>query len=173
MSGKKPELQIGGWESAERAMAALAVAENELRLLNAQEAQAMAAVAARFEQRLQAARADSEALRKALKKFGSKHKRDFRAREEGGDTRSHEHAGVVMGYRTTPPQVRIEHEEKAVNWLAEFEGGIYVRTRAEPDRQALAEFLKDDSDPAVEKMAAHGITLQQKDKFFVEVKEPK
>lgn len=115
---------------------------------------------------------ERESLEKSLRKFAGGHKKEFRARDEGGDTRSYAHGGVEIGFRRTPPQVRIEDEESAVEWLRKREFGVdFVRTRVEPNREALREALSCDSDPIVEKMAAHGITLQSKDKFFVECEE--
>ncbi len=165
--------EIGTWEEAERVMEELAQEESERRMIQANIDAGVAAVHAKFGSRMEEENARIGELEAALARFGKKHKKEFRPKEEGGETRSYEHAGVVMGFRKTTPAVRIENEPKAVDFLATHDGGRYVRTRTEPDRQGLAEALKDDSDPFVEKLAAHGITLQQKDKFFCEVKEQK
>lgn len=167
------KLEIGSWEQAERAMASLAAAESSRRSVQAEIDSAIAAVHGRFQEILERESAGIADLEAALAKFAKKHKREFRPKDEGGETRSHEHAGVVMGFRKTTPAVRIENEPRAVDFLSGYQDGIYLRVKAEPDRQALAEILKDDADPATEKLAAHGITLQQKDKFFCEVKPAK
>lgn len=167
------KLEIGSWEEADRAMADLAAAEAARRTIQADIESEIASVHVMYQKPMDARRAEIAELQTALAKFAKAHKKEFRPREDGGETRSHEHAGVVMGFRLTAPAVRIENEPNAIKFLEEFAKGVFLRVKAEPDRQALADVLKDDSDPAVEKLAAHGITLQQKDKFFCEVKEQK
>jgi phage host-nuclease inhibitor protein Gam len=163
----KTETGIETWEEANRAMEALARASS---VRNATLAEVEAEIASVYESYGgKLSRLDDEitVLQSALAKFAKKHKREFQPSEGG---RSHEHAGVAIGFRLTPPSVRIENEERALDFLSRFEGGVYLRVKAEPDRQALAEALKDDSSAVAKKLACHGITLQQKDKFFIEVR---
>ncbi|HLI02762.1 MAG TPA: host-nuclease inhibitor Gam family protein [Terriglobia bacterium] len=161
--------EIHSWEEADRAMEALAKVSITRRATQAEIDAEIASVHETYRGRLSRLEEEIESLEAALAKFAKKRKSEFKPDSEGG--RSHEHAGVVLGFRLTPPAVRIENEPRAIDFLSRFEGGVYLRVKAEPDRQALAEALKDDSSPIVEKLAAHGITLQQKDKFFIEVKE--
>lgn len=170
---KAQGVQISTWEEAEAAMVRLAAAESARRGIQAEIDSEISAVHEQYREAMERQKTEAAELQASLAKFAKKHKRDFRAREEGGEVRSREHAGVVMGFRRTPPALRIEDEPKAVEFLRRFEGGAYLRVRTEPDRQGLADVLKDDSDAAVEKLAANGITLQQKDRFFCEVKEQK
>lgn len=165
--------EISSWEQADRAMARLAAVSAELRTTRADIESEIASVHVMFQEPLERQKAEIAELEKALARFARKHKREFRAREEGGDTRSHEYAGAVMGFRQTPPSVRIENFPAAIKFLEKFEEGRFLRVVAEPDRQALADTLKDDADPVAEKLVLHGISLQKRDKFFCEVKEQK
>jgi phage host-nuclease inhibitor protein Gam len=162
---------IARWEDVDRAMEQVARLDAELRVERAN----ADALIRRIEQQYQDFAREREAeradLELALRKFASVHKKEFAPREQGGDTRSYEHAGVVMGYRAKPPEVRIENEEYALEWLRTFDDGIYVRVKLEANRQAIREALSNDADErTIERMAAHGITLQQRDKFFLEVR---
>ncbi len=162
---------IASWEDVDRAMERVARLDAELRIERAN----ADAMIQRIEQQYQDFAREREAeradLELALRKFASAHKKEFAPREQGGDTRSYEHAGVVMGYRAKPPEVRIENEEYALEWLRTFDDGIYVRVKLEANRQAIREALSNDADErTIERMAAHGITLQQRDKFFLEVR---
>lgn len=167
------KFEITTWEEAERAMAELANVEASRKATQAEIDAEIASVHTTYQDAMNRYKATGAELQTALAKFAKKHKREFRARDEGGEVRSREHAGVVMGFRKTPPALRIENEPKAIDFLRRFANGTFLRVKTEPDRQGLADVLKDDSDPAVEKLAANGITLQQKDKFFCEVKEQK
>ena len=171
MKATEEAIKIGSWEEADRAMQELAAWESTRRGVQAQLDSEVAAIHAKYGKLLEEEKAEIAKLQAALAKFAKKHKKFFAEDAEGG--RSHEHAGVVMGFRLTTPAVRIEDFPKAMEFLEKFADGAYLRVFAEPDRHGLADVLKDDSDPAVEKLAAHGITLQQKDKFFCEVKEQK
>jgi|SRR5579884_344486 len=162
---------IATWEDVDRAMERVARLDAELRIERAN----ADAMIQRIEQQYQDFAREREAeradLELALRKFASAHKKEFAPREAGGDRRSYEHAGVVMGYRAKPSEVRIENEEYALEWLRTFDDGIYVRVKLEANRQAIREALSNDADErTIERMAAHGITLQQRDKFFLEVR---
>ncbi len=103
--------------------------------------------------------------------YAKRYKAEFKPRQAGGNVRSYEHGCVAVGFRLDPPKVRIEDEPAAIEWLQRFDDGAYIRVKVEPNREAIREALANDADErTVERMAAHGITLQQKDRAFVEYK---
>lgn len=165
-------LEIGSWEDAERAMAELAAAESSRRGVQAEIDSEIAAVHEQYREALEQRKKETAGLQAALSKFAKKHKRDLRARGDGGEVRSREHAGVMMGFRRTPPRVVIKHAEQAVAWLRQ-KFPLFVRTKYEPNREALLEELKRPESTLRDKFAGHGILLDSSDKFFCEVKEQK
>ncbi len=111
-----------------------------------------------------------ETLEAELKAFALSHKAEFKPRDKGGDVRSYEHANISIGFRRSPPSVRIEGgEEKAAEWLREAYGQDYVSIEITPDRKALKKVLEDGDVRTRNAMAGHGISLPAgKDKFFCE-----
>lgn len=159
------------WSEVETLMAQFAETECEISKLDAAHQEAI-----RFARESLARQSrpylDKRAeIEKALKKFAAAHKAEFKPREQGGDVRSYDHAGVTLGFRRTPPAVRIEDEEQAITYLCQYYREDYVRTQFTPDREALKVALQDGNERLIEALAAHGITLKQVDKFFVEVLE--
>jgi len=163
-------MKINNWEEADRALAKFAQVEATLA--------SAAALHQTLAQELQAnydrlTRVDLEKhalLEKALKKFAVSRKNEFMP-APNGDGRSYEYAGAVLGFRQSPGRVEIRNEEKTIEWLRDIRNGKFIRVLHEPNREALLEALRDGSDERlVEVLAAHGITFQQKDRFFLEVK---
>lgn len=164
------ELHISNWEEADKAMASLAAAEALRRSIQAEIDSEIAAVHETYKDELARQSAAATKLQAALAKFAKKRKKEFRADSEGG--RSHEHAGVMMGFRKTPPRVVIKHAEQAVEWLRQ-KFPLFVRPKYEANREALLEELKRPESILRDRFAGHGISLDSNDKFFCEVKEQK
>lgn len=162
---------IKNWEQADRAMQTLSRLHAEWGLAQKNMEVEIARVRELCALPLKRLQGECEEIKRELTAFGKAHKREFKSREEGGDKRSYEHADVNIGYQLDPPKVRIEDEDRAIEWMIGAGYLEFVRTRLEPNREALREALSNDADPLVEKFAAHGITLQQKDRFFIEVKD--
>jgi len=160
--------ELKTWPQAETLMARFAEGECELEKLIVARDEAIRAAWADYAARAKRHLERRDEIVKALKKFATAHKAEFKPREQGGDVRSYEHAGVTLGFRRTPPAVRIDDEEAAVTYLCQYYEE-YVRTQLEPNREALKTALQDGNERLVEALAAHGITLKQVDKFFAEV----
>lgn len=166
------KFEVANWAEAQGAMARLASAEGSRREIQADIESEIASVHEGYHDRLTSAKAAIDGLQKALAKFAKKHKKEFRAREDGGDTRSFEHAGVVMGFRKTPARVEIKKIEQATQWLRQ-KFPLFIRTKYEPNREALLEELKRPESTLRDRLAGHGIAIDSDDKFFCEVKEQK
>jgi len=166
---KNKQLEVSTWPEAESLMAHFAQVECDLEKLGAANLQAMQAQHERYAAQVKPYLEKRQELEKALKKFAGAHKAEFKPREQGGDVRSYDHAGVTLGFRRTPPAVRIEDEEQAITYLCQYYGEEYIRTQFSPDREKLKGALQDGNERLIEALAAHGITLKQMDKFFVEL----
>lgn len=162
--------QIKTWQEAERAMEQWGRSSCALEEAQARLETELQAVRERHADALGDLEAELIILADDLRGFAKVQKAEFKPREAGGDVRSYEHAGVVLGYQRTPPFVRIRDEEKALKWLAS-EPWLkqFIRLRQEANREALRAKLSEGDQRLVERLAAHGITLDQKDKFFLEV----
>lgn len=76
----------------------------------------------------------------------------------------------VLGFRETPPSIRLRKgvkEDHVIDLLATNGLGGYVRTVKEIDRSSL---LADREAIGEEKLAALGLRVAQDDKFYVELK---
>lgn len=161
---------IRTWMQADAALRAYARQATELAEHQAALERELSRVRATFERHTELVTAELAETEAALKKFAQGHKSEFKP-SPAGDGRSYEHAGVVLGFRQSPGRVEIRNEEKTVEWLRDCRNGRFVRLIHQPNRDALLEALRDGSDQRlIETLAAHGITFQQKDKFFLEVK---
>jgi phage host-nuclease inhibitor protein Gam len=172
---KTKQLEVSTWPDAEILLLAFA---EEQAALDRTQARLDAALARAREAHAEALRQAEESLAQtsaALKRFAAAHRREFRAKEEGGEGRVREIHGVLYGYRLAPPKVRIPKKklEAAMAWLEEFGEDTYVRRDPELARDRLraelmaAEAAKDT--PFLEKLAGHGITLEQDEDFVLEV----
>lgn len=179
MKGKNPAIK--DWDEARLAMRNLADLEAELRATQALLDAAVANASARFAGTVSALQSEIGAEASALKKFATAHKSEFKARAEGGDTRSFEHANVTIGFRKGRPAVKVKNEESAIEWLKSTFGGFFLRMKPEIDKDAIhgaikacPEFIEPRKTPEqMEWMfGQRGITLTKpKDKFFCDVKE--
>lgn len=164
-------MELKTWEEADRALERFALVDAEIDKAAAVLRLAIQELQAKFERQVRADLEKHELLDKELKKFAQAHKTEFKP-SPAGDGRSYEHAGVVLGFRQTPGRVGIRNEDKVLEWLYAFRGGTFARMAIEADREALLGVLRPSPDAdqrLIETLAAHGITFQQKDKFFLEV----
>ncbi len=173
--GKAKPLKVTTWSDAELLLAAFAEERAAWERARAEEEAELAQVRARHAPGLQQREAEIEETAGALKQFAKMHRREFVAKEEGGEGRVREIHGVEFGYRLAPPHVRIPKKkiEEALAWLEEFGGDTYVRRAPEIARDRLKADLVDAQarhDAAfLQKFAAHHITLEQDEDFVLEV----
>jgi len=164
----KTAIEPKTWPEAETLMSQFAETQVEITKIKALWEESLLSVARDYGKRVKSYEEKRADLEKALKKFAAGHKAEFKPMPIG-DGRSYEHAGVTLGFRRTPPAVRIEDEETAVTYLCQYYKDEYVHTQFAPNREALKSALQNGNERLVEALAAHGITLKQVDKFFVEM----
>lgn len=160
-------MEMKSWNDADRAMEALKTADAKLRALAAEKDKESALIERRYNVRLTELSESIEEITATLKKFAQAHKSEFKPAPKG-DGRSYEHAGVEFGFQRTPPAVFIESEAPAIVWLRNNFANLYIRVREEANREGLLDALKAGDERFVEKLAANGIMLKQRDKFFCE-----
>jgi phage host-nuclease inhibitor protein Gam len=172
---KEKNMEIKTWEEADRWLQHFVTRKARLNNCEARRDEELAALRNRHQYQIDLASQEVSDVEAALKKFAAAHKAEFQA-APNGDGRSYEHAGAVLGFRQSPGRVEIRNEEKTIEWLRDCRNGRFVRLVHEPNREALLQALRpspDGDQRLIESLAAHGITFQQKDKFFLELnKEP-
>ena len=161
-------MEIKTWKAADDVLEAYAQTAQRLKKAEARRDLEIAKLRENWATEITGLEEELAAATKALKQFAGKNKEEFKPMPMG-DGRSYIHAGVEMGFRRTPPAVRIEDEEKAVTYLYQYYQDEYVRTRFEPDREKIKAALIDGYERLIEALAAHGITLKQKDQFFLKL----
>ncbi len=163
-------MRIDTWEEAERGMAEYGRLWREARKFAASEEEAVERVRADYAQRRGGGEAKRKKLERSLQHFARARKRQFQPAPQGPG-RSFSSNGVRIGFRLTPPAVRISSQAATVQWLVEAHLEGFLRITRQPDREALKSALSN-GDPAerdlVERLAAHGIRLEQSNKFFIE-----
>lgn len=110
-------------------------------------------------------------LEAAMRRFGETNESEFRPEPEGPG-RSRSLNGVEIGFRRTPPAVALDDREEATRWLEKVFGDRFVRLTTQADRDALKAALSNGNPRLVRRLNQHGITLNQTDKFYVEVEHP-
>jgi phage host-nuclease inhibitor protein Gam len=162
-------MELKTWEQTDGRMQIFAETSAQLAEIQAKLDAEIVALRKRYAEAFRVVELSLNASAAALKKFAQGHKSEFKP-SPAGDGRSYEHAGVTVGFRQSPGRVEIRNEDKTIEWLRDCRNGKFVRLIHQPNRDALLEVLRDGSDQRlVETLAAHGITFQQKDKFFLEV----
>lgn len=110
----------------------------------------------------------SRELEAALCRFAESNKSEFQPEPEGPG-RSRSFHGVEIGFRRTPPAVALDDRDEATRWLEKVFGDRFVRLTTQADRDALKAALSNGNRRLVRRLNQHGITLNQTDKFYVEV----
>ena len=112
--------------------------------------------------------ARSRELEAALRRFAESNKSEFQPEPEGPG-RSRSFHGVEIGFRRTPPAAGLDDCEEATRWLEKVFGERFIRLTTEADRDALKAALSNGNRRLVRRLNQHGITLNQTDKFYVDV----
>jgi len=162
-----PKSQIETWPDADRAMEELAKLDAQRREVAARRDAKAAEVESKFNAELCALSDAHDAIERSLKAFAGKRKAEFKP-APSGDGRSYEHAGVSFGYRRTPPSVYVEDEAATIAWAETSKYPELIRTKVEINRE-YARAVIQESERDAERLAAHGISLKSKDKFFCEI----
>jgi len=171
---KTKELKAVTWNDAEILLVAFAQEQAAVRRIETDLERDLARVVQNYAEKLQKAEASRDETAAALRKFAQAHRREFVAKEEGGEGRVREIHGVLYGYRLAPPKVRIPKKriDEAMAWLEEFGGDTYVRRPPEIARDRLKADLVDaqarQDKATLERFAAHHITLEQDEDFVLE-----
>lgn len=114
-------------------------------------------------------------LHRSIQTFCKSNKAEFDGARHGasstGAARSRKINGMVFGFRLSNPSVHIQRKkiEEVIKWLKrKFVPDYYVRVTEEPNREALRQALIEGDDRFRKLCKDHGITLKQKDEFFLD-----
>ncbi len=110
-----------------------------------------------------------EVLQEALQGFALAKKTEFHP-DPAGPGRSRTVHGVTIGFRLSPPSVRIENVREAARWLYGKLGAPFVRVAVEPDREALKKAFENGDARLRRRLVSRGISLARDDRFFIEVR---
>lgn len=155
-------------EEAARAMAEYGQLTWEARKLEAEEEKTLQRVHETYARRKGDGESRRQELERALENFARARKREFQP-VPGGPGRAFSANGVSIGFRLTPPAVRMRDEASALAWFAGSRLDCFLRVTYTPDREALKRGLSNGNGRLIETLAAHGITLARREKFFVEL----
>ena len=161
-------MKIGNWKEAERAMGDFASLETKVGQARAAMEISIQAAQDRFFQKTEDLASRQREIEAELRHFARANKKDFKA-TPNGDGRSRNFNGVRFGFRLTPPFVKIKTPVAALAWLYSSFGVTFLRISKEINRDVLKSELENGNPRVVKWLNDHGITLKQKDKFFIEV----
>ncbi len=163
-------MRVETWEQAARLMEAYAKAERELCQAEMSREAELECTRRRYAGKVERYSARCEVLQEALQRFALAKKTDFRP-DPAGPGRSRMVHGVTIGFRLSPPSVRIENVREAARWLYGKLGAPFVRVAVSPDREALKKAFENGDARLRRRLVARGISLARDDRFFIEVRQ--
>lgn len=176
MSAKTKRLK--NWEEAAAELALYHELKCALDRKNAALADALRKVTESYREEIAELEAETEVYAAGLRAFATAHKKEFAAKDAGGEGRTRLVAGVEIGWRWGRPYVHIpkKFEAAAVAGLEAMGEGLYVKRSPKILRdvlngQLLAAQEKGDEEAKkfIAALGAIHVTLDQDEEFVLEV----
>jgi phage host-nuclease inhibitor protein Gam len=171
----KAEVKIKNWEEATDQLALYREAVCARNKKRAAMEDALRKVAESYATELHELEAEVDAYAADLRGFAESRKRDFVAKEDGGEGRTRFRHGVEMGWRWGKPYIQIpkRYLEAAIAGLEEISADTYVKRDPKVMKDALkAAMEKAKAEKDMEllgKLAALHISLDQDEEFVLEL----